>query len=282
MVDVHAFGAGEDERGTAFGLQAQGFGAGQFADLVGPGAGGVDDDWRAERLAVGLNVPYTLAVAAQADDFAVGMHFALVAADTAQIALVQGIGVNVAGGRVVDGAVDLFPAQDRHQRAGLVGAEQLHLRHRGFCALVLPVQFVRVAGQVHGHFAPRGQQRVFAETAGRVVEKVPAGQGQRPYLRGAVGRGVQRRRTAGGVIGRMGFAFEHDHAAVLRQPETCGSTGNSAADDDEICLAHERLLMGRKCQNCGCYLWEPDSVARGLAPVRLRSSRNSRAWGFTE
>jgi hypothetical protein len=41
----------------------------------------------------------------------------------------------------------------------------------------------------------------------------------------------------------MGFAFEHDHAPVLRQPETGGSAGNPAADDDEICMAHECLLL---------------------------------------
>ncbi|MNC73148.1 hypothetical protein D3C75_1242990 [compost metagenome] len=41
----------------------------------------------------------------------------------------------------------------------------------------------------------------------------------------------------------MGFAFEHDHAAVLRQPETGGSAGNPAADDDEVCLAQEILLL---------------------------------------
>ncbi|MCY1186348.1 hypothetical protein D9M73_272120 [compost metagenome] len=105
------------------------------------------------------------------------MDFALVAADSTQVALVQGVGVDVAGGRVVDGAVDLFPAQDRHERAGLVGAEQLHLGDRGFGAQVLIVQFGRVAGEVHGHLAARGQQRMFAEAAWRIVEEVAAGLG---------------------------------------------------------------------------------------------------------
>jgi hypothetical protein len=35
---------------------------------------------------------------------------------------------------------------------------------------------------------------------------------------------------------------------VLRQPETGGSAGNPAADDDEICLAHERLLWGANAE----------------------------------
>ncbi|MNI23779.1 hypothetical protein D3C73_773790 [compost metagenome] len=242
MMDVHALRAGEDERGTAFRLQAQGSGAGQFADPVGPGAGGVDDDRGAERLSAGLDVPCTLVIAAQADDFGVGVDFALIAADASQVSLMQGVGVDVGGGRIVDRAVDFFPAQDGYQRAGLVGAEQLHLRHRGFRALVLPVQFVRVAGEIHGHFAAWRQQRVFTEAAGRIVEKIPAGQGQCANLRGAVGGGVQGGRTSGGMVGRMGFAFEYDHAAMLRQPETGGSAGDTAADDDEICLAHERLL----------------------------------------
>jgi hypothetical protein len=46
----------------------------------------------------------------------------------------------------------------------------------------------------------------------------------------------------------MGFAFEHNHPPVLRQPETGGSAGNPAADDDEICLAHERLLWGANAE----------------------------------
>ncbi|MNF87500.1 hypothetical protein D3C84_699680 [compost metagenome] len=242
MVDVHAFGAGKDEGRAALGLQAQRPGAGHFTDLVGPGAGGVDDDWRAEGLVLGLHLPQACAITGQAQDFAVGMDFALVTADSPQVTLMQGIGVDVAGGRIVDRAVDFFPAQDRHERAGLVGAEQLHLGDRGFGAQVLFVQLGRVTGEVHGHLAARGQQWVFAETGRRGVEEIPAGLGQRPNLRRAIGGGVQRRRPAGGVIGRMGFALEHDHPCVLRQPETGGSAGYSAADDDEVCLAHERLL----------------------------------------
>ncbi|MNF88987.1 hypothetical protein D3C84_714920 [compost metagenome] len=243
MVDVHAFGAGKDERGAALRLQAQRLGSGKCTDLVGPGAGGVDDDWRAEGLGVGLNLPDTFGIAAQALHFAVGMDFTFIAADATQITLVQGIGVDVAGGRVVDRPVDFLATQDRHPRAGFFGAEQLHLRHRGFCTLVLLVQLIRVTGEIHGHFAARGQQRVFAEATGRRVEKNAAGLGECTNLRSAVCGGVQRSRASGGVISRVGFAFEHDHAAVLRQPETGGSAGNPAADDDEVCLAHEILLL---------------------------------------
>ncbi|MNI22019.1 hypothetical protein D3C73_755640 [compost metagenome] len=248
MVDVHALGTGEDEGGAAFRLQAQRSGAGQFTDLVGPGPGGVNDDRRAEGLGVGLHLPCPVSITAQAEHFGVGVHFAFVTADAAQVALMQGVGVDVAGGRIVDRAVDFFPAQDRQAYTGLFGAEQLHLRHRGFGAQVLIVEFGRVTGEIHGHFTARGQQRVFAETAGGSVEKIATGLGQCANLRCAIGSGEQRRRTSGGVIGRVGFTFEHDHACVLRQPEPGGSAGDPAADDDEICLAHERLLLGRKCQ----------------------------------
>ncbi|MNL14848.1 hypothetical protein D3C87_1358080 [compost metagenome] len=155
----------------------------------------------------------------------------------------QGVGVDVAGGRVVNCAVDFFPAQDWQARTGFFGAEQLHLRDRRLGAQVLIVQFGGIIGEVHGHFAAWRQQRVLAEAAGRGVEKVTAGLGQGTNLRGAVGGGKQCGGTSGGVVGRMGFTFEYHHAPVLRQPETGGSAGNPAADDDEVCLAHENLLL---------------------------------------
>ena len=173
---------------------------------------------------------------------AVGAHLALVAADTAQVALVQGVGVDVASGGVVDSPVDFFTAQDRQACTGFIDRQALHLFYSGLGAQVLAVEFGRVTVEIHGHFAPWRQQWVFAETCGWLVEEGPAGQRQRAYLRGAVRGGIECRRTPGGVIGRVVFTLQHQHLAVLRQPEPGGRAGNAAADNDEVCLAHEELL----------------------------------------
>ena len=123
----------------------------------------------------------------------VGANLTAVAADATQVALVQGVGVDVAGGGVIQRTVDFFAAQDRQLPTGFVGAEQLHLRHSGLGAQVLGVQLGRIADEIHRQLATWRQQWVFAETAGRVVEKLTTGQGQRTHLRGAIRGGIQRR-----------------------------------------------------------------------------------------
>ncbi|MNE05744.1 hypothetical protein D3C76_391700 [compost metagenome] len=242
MVHVQALGWREDERRAAFRLQAQGCGTGQFADGVGPGPGGIDQYRRAEAGIAGVDLPEPLGAAFQAQYFAVGVDLALVAANATQVALVQGVGVDVAGAGVVQRAVDLLRAQDRHARAGFCCAQQLHLRYAGFRAFILASQFFGVAVEVHGHFPTGGQQRVFGKALGRRVEECPAGQGQGAHLGRAICRGVERSRAAGGVISRVRFAFKHDHPRLLRQPETRGCTGDAAADDDVVSLLHEILL----------------------------------------
>ncbi|MNT45921.1 hypothetical protein D3C72_1825360 [compost metagenome] len=107
---VDALGAGEDEGRATFGLQAKRLRTSQYTDVVGPGASGVDQHRCAEAATAGLHLPEPLVVAAQLLDLAIAVHFTLLTADTAQIALVQGIGVDVAGARVVKGAVDFVAA----------------------------------------------------------------------------------------------------------------------------------------------------------------------------
>ena len=106
---------------------------------------------------------------------AVGAHVSLVAADTAQVALVQGVGVDVASGGVVDSPVDFVTAQDRQACTGFIDRQALHLRHGGLGAQVLAVEFGRVTVEINGHFAPGRQQGMFAEACGWLVEKGPAG-----------------------------------------------------------------------------------------------------------
>ncbi|MNH08980.1 hypothetical protein D3C79_684210 [compost metagenome] len=248
---VDAFGAGEDERRATLWLQAQRLGTGQFPKLVGPGTGGIDQHRGAEGATAGLHLPEAVGIAAQLLHFAVAVHFTLLTANTTQVALVQGVGVDVTGARVVQGAMNLVAAQHWQARAGLLGAEQLDFRHAGLGVLVLALQLFRVAVEVDGHFPARAEQRVLGEARRRMVEKLTAGQGQRADLRCAIGCCVQRGRAAGGVVTRLRLALKQQHPPVAGQPVTCGGTGNTGADDDEISVLHGGFLSRRVAGGTG-------------------------------
>lgn len=171
MVAVDALGGGEDEGSAALGLQAEGTSAGQYPDVVRPGARGVDQHGGAETALVGMHLPQPLGVTLHPLHLAIAAHFALLPANAAQVALVQGIGVDVAGARVVEGAMDFVPTQHRQAGAGLVGIEQLEFGHAGLGAEVLALQFGRIAVEVDGHLTARGEQRMLGETTGRMIEK---------------------------------------------------------------------------------------------------------------
>ena len=73
----------------------------------------------------------------------IGQHLATVAADATQIALVQRVGVDIAGGRVVQRAVDFFPAQDRQLGAGFIGdAAELNAQYLSAKATVAQVELL--------------------------------------------------------------------------------------------------------------------------------------------
>ena len=80
-----------------------------------------------------------------------------VAANAAQVTLMQGVGVDVGGAGIEHGALDLVAAQYRHQRAGLIGAEHPHVGHVLAGAVELALQLFGVAGEVHHHLAARGE-----------------------------------------------------------------------------------------------------------------------------
>ncbi|MND77329.1 hypothetical protein D3C80_690040 [compost metagenome] len=109
-VTVDTLGASEDEGGAALGLQAKRLGTGQYTDLVGPGTGSVDQYRRAEGATAGLHLPVAVVSTAQVLDLAIAVDLALLAADTAQVTLVQGIGVDIAGAWVVERTVDFVAA----------------------------------------------------------------------------------------------------------------------------------------------------------------------------
>ncbi len=134
----------------------------------------------------------------------------------------------------------------------LLGTQQLRLGYQGLGTQVLALQFVRIAQQVHQQFATGREQRMLAETCGRVIEEVAAAQGQGAHLRGTVGGDVQRGRAASGVIARHGLTLQHDDAGVSGQPVTGGGTGNTAADDDVVGLVHVFLLECESAESkCG-------------------------------
>ncbi|MDT4858974.1 hypothetical protein FQZ97_934670 [compost metagenome] len=234
---IHTLRRGEDEGSAALGLQTQGTDAGQLGELVAPGTGGIDQYRRLEAALAGADLPL-LALALDAGHFATELNLPAVAANAAQVTLVQGVGVDVGGAGIEHGALDLVAAQHRHQRARLLGAEHLHVGHLLAGAVELALQLFGVAAEVHHHLAARREQRMFAEAFRRCVEEGAAGGGQGAYLGRAVGHGIERGGAPGGVVAGMLFAFQHQHAAVARQPVTGGGAGDSGADDDEVNLVH--------------------------------------------
>ena len=113
--------------------------------------------WRGDEAALGGFHPPLLALAAHAGDLAAVPHFPAVAANAAQVTLMQGVGVDVGGTGIEHGALDLIAAQYRHQRAGLIGAEHPHVGHVLAGVVELALQLFGVAGEVHHHFAARGE-----------------------------------------------------------------------------------------------------------------------------
>ena len=95
--------------------------------------------------------------ALDASHFAAVLNLLAVAANAAQVTLMQGVGIDVGGTGIEHGAPDLVAAQYRHQRAGLIGAEHPRVGHVLAGAIELALQLFGVAGEVHHHLAARGE-----------------------------------------------------------------------------------------------------------------------------
>ncbi|MNO90218.1 hypothetical protein D3C76_817240 [compost metagenome] len=203
----------EEERRAAFRLQAQRRDAGQRGDPVAPGARRVDQHRCAEALAGAAHFPESVHTL-DGERLAVQVDAPAVVADAAQVALQQGVGVDVGGGRVVHSAVYLLPAQRREHRAGLVDTQQTGFRDIRPGAFELALQFLGIALEVHDDLSARAEQWMLGEALRRCIEEGAAGTGQRAYLRRAVGRGVQRGGAAAGVVAGMRLAFQHRYPAV--------------------------------------------------------------------
>jgi hypothetical protein len=89
------------------------------------------------------------------------------------------------------------------------------------------------------------EQRIVSEARRRVLQEGPAGNGERPPDALLPGLGVERRRSARRVVPGDRLSFQQDHSAVGGQLiGGCGS-GDTAADDEEVCrLGHFRDTRG--------------------------------------
>ncbi|MDT4846087.1 hypothetical protein FQZ97_800950 [compost metagenome] len=151
--------------------------------------------------------------------------------------------VHVGGVGFVHRAGHLLGAQRRHHLARLLAIEALGADVHG--AQQFPVRFelVQVLGARNHHRAARREQRVLGEAFGRVFEEGAAGHGEGAHLRRAVALHEERGRTAGGVVARLGFAFEQDHAGMRGEPVGHRGPGDAAAD-------HE--VVGHDGSGCAC------------------------------
>ncbi|MNL66986.1 hypothetical protein D3C87_1915290 [compost metagenome] len=75
---------------------------------------------------------------------------------------------------------------------------------------------------------------MLAEALRRVLVESAAGAGKRLDLRRAVGLHEHGRGAAGGVITRLGLAFQHCHGRRGAQAVSHGCAGDAGADHGEI------------------------------------------------
>jgi hypothetical protein len=213
---IEAFGRREGDGAAPTRLQAERRNTGERSDDVGPCAGGVDEQWRAELLRGCRDRP--LAVAAR-DGLHVGVDDELrpMPSCAVQEVLVQAIDIDVAGILVEQGERRRFAAQHRHAGLRRDRVEQLHLR--AFTAQLRMQGVQRFAAIGAG-----GEQRATRRDEGRLTvrpgfEKAAAGTRQRAHLSRAVALHEHRRRAPGGVHARHRLALEHGHTNLRREEE---------------------------------------------------------------
>src|SRR5674476_1016686 len=136
-----------------------------------------------------------------------------------------------------------FGTQRRYHRAGRSAVEQACVRcHRA--------QHVPMFGQqrvlplcCHHHGTARGEKWLLGKAFGRGLKKGPAGHGERAHLGCAIAFHKHCRRAPGGVITRLRFAFQQEHAAMRREPVADRGARDTAADDEKVSrFSHFRML----------------------------------------
>jgi hypothetical protein len=238
----------EDEGRPAPWLQSDRPDAGKLRYHIGPGTRGVEHNGRFPCGVARAHLP-TAAFALQSADGGVAHDSASRMPESAQVTLVNRVHIHVGRVGLEKCALDSFAAQHRNQRAGRCGIEPLCPRRQG-------PQDVPVLGQQrllpvrsHHQGAARSEQRVFSESLRRILQEGAAGAGERAHLGRAITFHEQRRGAPGGVIARLGLAFEQHDAAMRGQPIADRRSGDAATDDEEVGLfSHAAIVNDGSCQ----------------------------------
>jgi hypothetical protein len=229
---MRALGHVEGEGGAPLRHQPHDAGSRHPRHHVGPGAGGVDHDRCLEGSGAGRDGP--VAIGAELHHLGIGHHLAAAGAETLEESVMDRVHVHVAGVRLPDRGLGVTGLEERHLRRELVGADHrdrvdraaaFFQRHRQRGLLIVAADQQGAAG---------AQQRMLGETLRRRLEEGPAGAGDRADRPVAVDLGIERGGAAGGVVARLGFAFEHDDPGVAGELVGGGGAGDAGADHDEV------------------------------------------------
>jgi hypothetical protein len=152
---------------------------------------------------------------------------------------VDGVHIHVGGVGLVHGAQHLFGAQRGHHLARLLAAQAGGAGVHGAQHFPVGFELGHVFCARDHHRAARREQRMLAEAFGRVFEESAARHGEGAHLRCAVAFHEEGGGSAGGVVARLRFAFEKDHACVRSEPVGHRGPGDAAADHEEV--SHDGL-----------------------------------------
>ena len=173
--DLHTLGLFEGKRSAAMGHQANGLGAEQVADPVGPGTGGVDHRVREQARAIAQAQFPKLVAALRALHLGKGFQHPAVLTHSAQEALVQRMYVDVHRAPVEQRPVDPVRTQASHARQRLVPVKSLQVGAAQQQLAVLPLQQRLLIGAGEIHRAARPKQRLLGKSLWWLGEELAAG-----------------------------------------------------------------------------------------------------------
>ena len=199
-------------------------------DVVGPGAGGIDQDGRANRPGGGVDVPPVAGSLGRTQP-GVGPDRAASPANRRQAGGMEGGDLDVGAARLEPGAGPLLAKPGDHPvELGAVEMDERMLAGQLLGALD-PVA-VR-AGQMHrAATAQQGRRR--SRPAG--IEHRPRGKAQPARRTGAEARFPESGRAPGRMAPAQILGFDQDHAHRAGEPRAEAGAGDSAADDQDIAL----------------------------------------------
>ncbi|MCY1409990.1 hypothetical protein D9M71_253520 [compost metagenome] len=226
--------AGEGERATSARLQADARHPALLGHTVRPGTCSIDQTSGLQTAAISqLHLPHAAQVAGL-DQLGVAAQFTAGSAITPQEALVQGMYIKVHRTWLKHRAGQGFATQAGYQCQGRVPVQQAD-----FCAIgqVLRVSLLKQFTLLQaGHIqtASRLQQRVLAEALRWRFVEGSAGAGQCLDLWGAVSLHEHGRRTPGGMVARLRFTLDQQHALLTGQAVAQRSAGDASTDDQGV------------------------------------------------